>query len=385
MIAKIASRVREGLVTTALCAAIVSGACGRDSVSAPTSTSGASKSSETTVTVSAASGGSSATADRSTDKNAGEVAPSVQPVRFPIGNGPQGIINFPPRNEPNAFFADLQALYRDVLRRAEATSFVDAEGQNVWLTEYFRFYLNGCSHEEAIARTLREISSGGTQPVCGAETLAFPPRNLPNDFQNRLEATYRDVLRRAQVPTFVDSEGANVWLAQYLRFRVSGCDHLTAQNKVFSEIRGGGVQPVCTTNAPPNNTNLTGSYTATFNAASSCTQIPAARRSRTLAASLTRRNNAPTFFDVVFSGANFLGQSGALNLIGNDVSGVFVFGETLASGDFLLVDALTGGVRSRIDGFSIVGSFGGTWEYVSFFGQQFRCVSTAHQMRFDRR
>lgn len=168
----------------------------------------------------------------------------LQPVLFPMR---QGVVVFPPRNEPNTFFQNLQALYRDVLRRPlAAPTHVDAEGQNVWLTEYFRFYLNGCPHEEASSRTLTEITTGATLPTCGAETLAFPPRDLPNEFQNRLQATYRDVLRRPQTFSYVDSEGANVWLAQYLRFRVSGgCNHTTAESKVFTEIRGGGVQPDC--------------------------------------------------------------------------------------------------------------------------------------------
>lgn len=175
-----------------------------------------------------------------------ESGPSLLAYASP-GTSGRLVINFPPRNEPNAFFSDLQALYRDVLGRTQTTTYVDPEGQNVWLTEYFRFYLNGCSHEESVARTLREITQGGSQPVCGAENPNFPPRDLPFAFQNQLEATYRDTLRRTQVLSYVDSEGANVWLAQYLRFRITSCDHQTAQNKVFLEIRGGGVQPPCQT------------------------------------------------------------------------------------------------------------------------------------------
>lgn len=156
------------------------------------------------------------------------------------------VIAFPPRDQPNAFFQDLTIFYRDILRRPPASvTYVDPEGENVWLTEYFRFYLNGCPHTEAMIRTLREIISGGGQPVCGNETPSFPPRNLPNEFQIQLELTYRDVLRRGAILSYVDSEGANVWLAQYLRFRLTGCDHLTAEGKVFAEIRGGGVQPDC--------------------------------------------------------------------------------------------------------------------------------------------
>ena len=125
-----------------------------------------------------------------------------QSVAYPSGVGiGQGIITFPPRTEPNAFFNDLQALYRDVLRREQVGSFVDSEGVNVWLTEYFRFYLNGCSHVESIARTLTEVRSGGSRPVCGSERLTFPPRDLPKEFFDRLVAVYRDELRRSQVVT----------------------------------------------------------------------------------------------------------------------------------------------------------------------------------------
>jgi hypothetical protein len=171
---------------------------------------------------------------------------TISAIDPPKGVPGPSVIGFPPRNEPNAFFQDLTVLYRDFLKRPQtASTYVDPEGENVWLTEYFRFYLNGCSHQEAVSRTLAEITSGGTQPVCGQETPTFPPRNLPNEFQGQLENTYRDSLRRPQTLSYVDSEGANVWLAQYLRFRVSGCNHAVAQEKVFTEIRGGGVQPDC--------------------------------------------------------------------------------------------------------------------------------------------
>jgi hypothetical protein len=153
----------------------------------------------------------------------------------------------PPRNEPNTFFVNLQALYRDYLKRPQtAMSYVDAEGQNVWLTEYFRFYLNGCSHAEATARTLFEIRTGTTYPVCGGESLVFPPRNLPYEFQAALEATYHEILGRSQSASYVDSEGANVWLAEYLRYRVAGnCNHTEAESKVFAQIQGQGIQPIC--------------------------------------------------------------------------------------------------------------------------------------------
>ena len=61
------------------------------------------------------------------------------------------------------------------------------------------------------------------------------------------------MLRRSQLRSYVDTEGANVWLAEYLRYRVSGagCDHASAENKVFTQILGGGVQPICGFAPPP--------------------------------------------------------------------------------------------------------------------------------------
>jgi hypothetical protein len=69
---------------------------------------------------------------------------------------------------------------------------------------------------------------------------------LPNEFQAALEATYHEILGRSQSASYVDSEGANVWLAEYLRYRVAGnCNHAEAQDRVFAQIQGHGVQPIC--------------------------------------------------------------------------------------------------------------------------------------------
>jgi hypothetical protein len=167
----------------------------------------------------------------------------LHPLQFAMAQDP---IPFPPRNETYLFFQDLQALYRDVLRRPQTGTSVDAEGQTVWLSEYFRFHVNGCTHEVASSRTLTEIATGLALPGCGTGSVSFfPPRNLPNEFQNQLEATYRDVLRRPQTLSYVDSEGTNVWLGAYLLRRVIGCDHASAESEVFTEIRGGRVELEC--------------------------------------------------------------------------------------------------------------------------------------------
>jgi hypothetical protein len=162
-------------------------------------------------------------------------------------------VSFPPRNEPFDFRQRLEAKYRDGLRRGATSSFVDIEGDIVWIQEYLRYRVNACSHDEALQRVLSQIDTGVIASVCGTSqsgTIAFPPRNEPFAFRQALEAKYRDGLRRGAGQTFVDVEGDIVWVTEYLRYRVNACSHLEAVDKVFMQIDGRGIQPVCTPVAP---------------------------------------------------------------------------------------------------------------------------------------
>ncbi|MGQ0736462.1 MAG: hypothetical protein ACT4QD_22770 [Acidobacteriota bacterium] len=155
-------------------------------------------------------------------------------------------MTFPPRNEPLLFRTALEAKYRDGLRRPSVLTFVDQEGTVVWTQEYLRYRVNLCPHTEAVFRVMRQIDGFGVQPICGSTSAVnFPPRNEPFDFMIQLEAKYRDGLRRLAGPTFVDVEGNIVWTQEYLRYRVTGCGHLDAQQRVFDQIDGRGVQPTC--------------------------------------------------------------------------------------------------------------------------------------------
>lgn len=87
------------------------------------------------------------------------------------GNAPEGTIPFPPRNEPLDFRNQLEAKYRDGLRRGPSTSYVDLEGDVVWITEYTRFRVNECEHADATQKVFRIIDGAGDQPVC---TRAVP-------------------------------------------------------------------------------------------------------------------------------------------------------------------------------------------------------------------
>lgn len=179
-----------------------------------------------------------------------EAPGGVASTRVPLLLPPESV-NFPPRDEPYQFRQDLEVKYRDGLRRSPTKTYVDIEGAIVWTQEYLRYRLSNCSHEMAMAYVLSQINGGGIAPDCGG-SVGFPPRNEPYDFRaNRLEATYRDVLQRSQVSTYVDIEGDIVWTQEYLRYRVNNCSHEEGVQKVFMQIDGFGIQPVCTGQPSP--------------------------------------------------------------------------------------------------------------------------------------
>jgi hypothetical protein len=86
-------------------------------------------------------------------------------------------------------------------------------------------------------------------PASGKFDAVFPARNLSNDFFQRLIAKYRDGLRRAATPLFIDSEGLVVWIQEYYRYIANGCDNATSIQRVFAQIDGNPAGALC--NPPP--------------------------------------------------------------------------------------------------------------------------------------
>lgn len=174
-------------------------------------------------------------------------------VRLPAATDRNGAmdVSFPPRNEPFRFRLALENKYATDLGRTPAPTFVNAEGDVVWTQEYLRYRVNDCPHAEAVQRVFRQIDGAGVQPVCGpgptGSDVAFPPRNESLDFRTQLEVKYRDQLRANPTQTRVNIEGQIVWTQEYLRYRVNSCGDLEAQNKVFDQIDGRGIQPTCGT------------------------------------------------------------------------------------------------------------------------------------------
>ena len=90
------------------------------------------------------------------------------------------------------------------------------------------------------------VAPGG---ISGMFDVSFPGRNESFDFRNQLETKYQTGLGRAAAPTFVDREGEVVWTQEYMRYRVNGCDHGSATQRVLAQMDGQPAGQVC--GAPP--------------------------------------------------------------------------------------------------------------------------------------
>ncbi len=156
-------------------------------------------------------------------------------------------VRFPPRNETYEFRNLLETKYQTGLGRSLTSTYVDREGEVVWLQEYIRYRVNGCDHETAIRNVLTQIDNQPAPAVCAENrefVIQFPPRNETLDFRRRLEAKYQS-MGRGLTSTYVDIEGAVIWVQEYLRYRSNECDHATAAQKVNAQIDTGVVSETC--------------------------------------------------------------------------------------------------------------------------------------------
>jgi hypothetical protein len=161
-------------------------------------------------------------------------------------SGPMDVL-FPGRNESFLFRNDLETKYAAGLGRAATGTFVDPEGEVVWLQEYIRYRVNGCDHATALARVFTQIDGGVAGGVCAAPPeglVNFPPRNDTFEARRAIETKYQQ-MGRGQSSTAVDAEGSAIWITEYLRYRTNACGHAEAESKVFSQIDGGPVPPTC--------------------------------------------------------------------------------------------------------------------------------------------
>lgn len=80
--------------------------------------------------------------------------------------GSAATATFPPRQEPVDFMVQLEAKYRDGLRRVAGPSFVDLEGNVIWTQEYMRYRVGVCSHADAQQKVFDQIDGRGVAADC---------------------------------------------------------------------------------------------------------------------------------------------------------------------------------------------------------------------------
>ncbi len=85
----------------------------------------------------------------------------------------------------------------------------------------------------------------GPSGVSGPAAVSFPARNETFEFRGQLETKYQTGLNRSASSSAVDREGEVVWLGEYVRYRVNGCDHGTAVQRVIGQIDGGAPGAAC--------------------------------------------------------------------------------------------------------------------------------------------
>lgn len=87
--------------------------------------------------------------------------------------GTASTATFPPRQEPVDFMVQLEAKYRDGLRRSAGTSSVDVEGNVIWTQEYLRYRVAACGHSEAQQKVFDQVDGRGVASDCLPPPMTF--------------------------------------------------------------------------------------------------------------------------------------------------------------------------------------------------------------------
>ena len=80
---------------------------------------------------------------------------------------PEGVVNFPPRNDIFDARRALETKYQQ-MGRGQSLTAVDAEGSSIWITEYLRYRTNACLHADAQSKVFSQIDGGPVPPTCVA-------------------------------------------------------------------------------------------------------------------------------------------------------------------------------------------------------------------------
>jgi hypothetical protein len=154
---------------------------------------------------------------------------------------------FPSRADAFQFRNELETKYQTGLNRAASSTYVDREGEVVWVQEYIRYRVNGCDAATAVSRVMAQIDGGTPGGICAENRdflILFPPRDQVMEFRRQLETKYQQMGRGLEA-SYVDVEGSVIWTQEYMRYRVNECSHALAVQKVFQQIDGGAVAETC--------------------------------------------------------------------------------------------------------------------------------------------
>ena len=165
------------------------------------------------------------------------------------GGSRRATVFFPERADALDFRRQLETKYASGLGRPVTSTTVDMEGEATWIGEYDRYRVNGCDHDTATRNVMTQIDGFEAPQICAfrffPETAIYPSREHVVDFRRQLGTKYQAMGRTAQ--SAVDAEGAAIWLAEYLRYRTSGCDHATAVQNVMTQVDGRPAPGSCVT------------------------------------------------------------------------------------------------------------------------------------------
>jgi hypothetical protein len=183
-----------------------------------------------------------------TSSSAMATAPSPLTAATPGGDDVlrTAVVAFPPRPEGIDFRGQLENKYRG-MGRSPAEAFVDHEGDAAWIGEYYRYRVNGCDHDTAMHYVRLQIDTGTVAPICAAsffpENAVYPAREQSVDFRRQLGKKYQSMGRSSQ--SAVDVDGIGIWMAEYFRYRTSGCDHATAAQNTLTQVDGNPAPETC--------------------------------------------------------------------------------------------------------------------------------------------
>lgn len=145
--------------------------------------------------------------------------------------------SLPPVAELEEFYAELDATYRTVLGRPDAAR-TDTTGRRMdALARYLANRREGCTHEEAEARTLAVAKGQPEAPPCAAlsSESSLPAADQTSAFARR----YAEVMGSDATPagSHVDIEGEAVWVQEYVSQRLAGQPHRHSIDAVLEKVR----------------------------------------------------------------------------------------------------------------------------------------------------